>query len=473
MGKASSRSSDAREMDQMDKSKEQILGLVGLHNLGNTCFMNTSLQCLSNSPPLVDFFYDKNWRKQLNKDNILGHHGEVAEAFGDLMSELWENSANIAAITSSSCSCCNPFNCLCSYKKKSKGKANANANANIRTSTRSNAVTVTPNAFKNAIGKHNEIFMGYQQHDSQELLLFLLDALHEDLNRVRKKPYVEDVEYDGKYISYESSSSSKEKPEPIIMSEEEVAKLSWIGHLRRNQSVIVDLFQGQLKSILQCLHCNHQSIKFEAFMNLELPVPSNDDNNSNNSRSNSNHDDGRPKTPSHYSDTDINKCLKEFCKKELLNGDHQWRCPKCKILRDATKQITLHSLPNILIITFKRFQIDNYGYTCGKINIHIDFPLQGLDVTDGMGTSKDIDIDKDKDIDIDKETSNSNNNNSHSHKHDDDDDNDPHYDLYGVANHIGVMGGGHYIAYAQNSMNQQWYCYDDSHVSRKKESDIR
>jgi ubiquitin carboxyl-terminal hydrolase 4/11/15 len=35
------------------------------------------------------------------------------------------------------------------------------------------------------------MFAGYNQHDSQEFLNFLLDAIHEDLNRVFKKPYVE------------------------------------------------------------------------------------------------------------------------------------------------------------------------------------------------------------------------------------------------------------------------------------------
>lgn len=41
------------------------------------------------------------------------------------------------------------------------------------------------------IGKYAPRFTGFQQHDSQELLAFLLDGLHEDLNRVHDKPYVE------------------------------------------------------------------------------------------------------------------------------------------------------------------------------------------------------------------------------------------------------------------------------------------
>ena len=41
------------------------------------------------------------------------------------------------------------------------------------------------------IGKHAPQFVGYAQHDSQELLAFLLDGLHEDLNQVRDKPYVD------------------------------------------------------------------------------------------------------------------------------------------------------------------------------------------------------------------------------------------------------------------------------------------
>ena len=67
-----------------------------------------------------------------------------------------------------------------------------------------------------------------RQHDSQELLAFLLDGLHEDLNRVKVKPYVEQVEDDKK-------------------SEEEVAQEAWDYHLSRNNSIIVDLFHGMYK----------------------------------------------------------------------------------------------------------------------------------------------------------------------------------------------------------------------------------
>ena len=49
------------------------------------------------------------------------------------------------------------------------------------------------------VGRYAPQFVGYAQHDSQELLAFLLDGLHEDLNLVRKKPYVDmTVETEGR-----------------------------------------------------------------------------------------------------------------------------------------------------------------------------------------------------------------------------------------------------------------------------------
>lgn len=53
-------------------------------------------------------------------------------------------------------------------------------------------------AFQWTIGKYAPRFNGFQQHDSQELLAFLLDGLHEDLNRVHDKPYVELKDSDGR-----------------------------------------------------------------------------------------------------------------------------------------------------------------------------------------------------------------------------------------------------------------------------------
>lgn len=57
---------------------------------------------------------------------------------------------------------------------------------------------VAPHKFKYTVGKSKEMFCGYEQHDSQEFLLFVLDTLHEDLNRVRKKPYTNCIENEGR-----------------------------------------------------------------------------------------------------------------------------------------------------------------------------------------------------------------------------------------------------------------------------------
>ena len=48
---------------------------------------------------------------------------------------------------------------------------------------------------------------------------------------------------------------------------------AWDNHLLRNQSVIVDLFHGQLKSQVRCKECGHVSVRFDPFNYLSLPLP--------------------------------------------------------------------------------------------------------------------------------------------------------------------------------------------------------
>jgi len=95
---------------------------------------------------------------------------------------------------------------------------------------------VSPRAFKQTVGHFAPQFSGYQQHDSQELLIFLLDGLHEDLNRVRQKPYIDEPDANG-------------RPDKVVAQE------AWDNHKQRNDSVIVDHFQASLS-------CSHDALPF-------------------------------------------------------------------------------------------------------------------------------------------------------------------------------------------------------------------
>uniref|UniRef100_A0A6Q2Y2Q6 Ubiquitin carboxyl-terminal hydrolase n=1 Tax=Esox lucius TaxID=8010 RepID=A0A6Q2Y2Q6_ESOLU len=183
-------------------------GVCGLTNLGNTCFMNSALQCLSNTPPLTEYFLRSAYLEELNFTNPLGMKGEIAEAYADVVKQMWSG----------------------------------------------RHYSVVPRIFKTKVGHFASQFLGYQQHDSQELLSFLLDGLHEDLNRVKNKEYIELKDANGR-------------------PDQEVAEEAWRNHRRRNDSVIVDTFHGLFKSTLVCPECCKVSVTFDPFCYLSVPLP--------------------------------------------------------------------------------------------------------------------------------------------------------------------------------------------------------
>ena len=64
-------------------------GLVGLINLGNTCYMNSGLQCLSNTKELTQYFMSNQFLQHINQSNPLGAKGNLACAYAELIRKIW------------------------------------------------------------------------------------------------------------------------------------------------------------------------------------------------------------------------------------------------------------------------------------------------------------------------------------------------------------------------------------------------
>ncbi|XP_053621781.1 ubiquitin carboxyl-terminal hydrolase 37-like isoform X2 [Plodia interpunctella] len=336
------RSAERSESEpRVEKQQSQTSGLNGLRNIGNTCFMNSVIQCLSNTRPLLEYLSDEKYQGEINT-TLSCMKGALIKAFASVIKELWRSGEKDSVVNTTS--------------------------------------------LKSQVQRFAPRFMGYSQQDAQEFLRYLLEGLHEDVNRVTVKPKPILTEIDDNL-----SDSAK-------------ANEAWSRYLRVEESLVGDIFVGQLKSTLRCTHCNHDSVTFDPFWDLSLPIPSRTGN------------------------LKLQQCLQHFTKQEELDGDEKPTCSKCGVRRKCLKWFTVQKFPQILVIHLKRFSPTERFR--GKLNVLVEFPLSNLDMGPYAANRQNA-----------------------------------VYNLYAVSNHSGTTYSGHYTAYCKHPYTGDWHEYNDSRVS--------
>ena len=259
---------------------------------------------------------------------------------------------------------------------------------------------VSPNRFLNAIHhistiKDRELFSGYAQNDLPEFLIFLFDCFHEALERK---------------VSITINGNSENNIDELAKKCYEMIKNMYSD----SYSEMIDLFFGIHVSLIISSADSNQimSITPEPFSIINLPIPHAINNNQ---------------------EFSIYDCFDLYTQFEVLEGENAWFNDATNAKENVNKCIKFWSLPNILIVDFKRFNNANK-----KLNNIIKTPLLGLDLSKYV-----VGYNKDKYI----------------------------YELFGICNHNGECLGGHYSAYVKNS-NQKWYHFNDTNVNEISESQL-
>jgi ubiquitin C-terminal hydrolase len=230
--------------------------LTGFNNIGNTCYLNSALQLIIHCTVFSKFILSNNFTNKFLK----GYKQTLIDYFTN------------------------------------------------------NVVSLSPNIIKKYIGRRNNMFSGFSQQDSHELIVFLLDYLEECLK------------------------------------EEKDNNIKLINNTD-HKKILSILFDCKISSIVKCneKNCNDKSKTKGNERMLSLPIPVN------------------------LEKISLINCLEEFSKEEMLDGDNMWFSEKLDKKVNASKKLIVKTFPKYLLIHLKRFSF--YG-SSNKIDRQIDIPFE-------------------------------------------------------------------------------------------------
>lgn len=304
--------------------RKSMRRVVGLRNLGNTCFMNSVLQSLSNIQKFSDYF---NTMPSLET----GKHKQKAYQSRSMK----ENLDDVFVVEELR-------KVLLNLSQGGDGSKGA----------------ISPECLFLVIWKVVPQFRGHRQHDAHEFLRYMLDRLHTELQQVSFPVEI-------------SSSAAAQKASETKSNPYNIPALSHLQSKGRN-SIVTNVFGGILQSEVRCLICGMESKKHDPFLDLSLDIPE--------KFYNKDPPEGAEKDKDGNVPTcNITDCLDSFTEVEELTETELYYCSSCKCKQKSTKRFWIRRLPNVLCLHIKRFRWNNFYRT--KIDLRISFPINALDMS--------------------------------------------------------------------------------------------
>ena len=367
--------------EKMENQKvilNKIMPTIGLQNLGATCYMNATLQCIAHFHEISEKILT--WYKYSNDKNKKSK--KLSYSFAEVLNKLY-------------------------FPNESQNNINNNNNYNH------NSKNFAPNDFKELIGNLNPLFKGVQANDSKDLMNFMIEKMHEELNSLgRNNQNQNNINYNDNEI--------------IDQTNELQTYNNFKNEFEKNyHSILSEYLYGIIKTVTLCGTCKTMIFNFQTFNFLIFPLLDVKKyilyNNSQNPFFNA---------QNHI--LNLIDCFQYYQKIDFFAGQNQIFCNRCQCLQNANYCTMLFNVPTILCIVLNRGK-DNKDF---KENIYFG---ANLNLTDFVQDKNNLAL----------------------------------YYLIGVVVHVGDSSmSGHFFAYSRSHFTSPWYKYNDSIVTKVNEDEI-